>query len=124
MQANSHPRYGLLVHSNGTRFESHRFRIDFPGSTKYSGRSSDFLRVNAGGEDAARRAMPTSRALARSCGAAAASRVQPFVWFWEPGETEDGGGQSDVGQRERLPPGFLATGSPTVVRARIKIGSR
>jgi hypothetical protein len=52
----------LIVHSNGTRFESQRFRIDFTGSKKYSGRSADFLCVSAGGEDAARRAMPTSRA--------------------------------------------------------------
>src|SRR5260370_12634826 len=119
MQANSQPRYGLIVHSNGTRFESHRFRIDFAGSTKYSGRSSDFLRVVAGGEDAARRAMPTSRALARSCGAAAASRVQPFARFWESGEAEEGGGQSAVGQPELLPPGLLATVASTVLRSHV-----
>src|SRR6266581_5827902 len=125
LHANSQPRYGLIVHSNGTRFESHRFRIDFTGSTKYSGRSSDFLRVAAGGEDAARRAMPTSRALARSCGAAAASRVQPFARFWESGETEDGGGQSAVGQPELLPPGLLATGASTVLRSHVtKTASR
>jgi len=52
----------LIVHSNGTRFESHWFRIDFTGNKKYSGFSADFRRVSAGGENAARRAMPTSRA--------------------------------------------------------------
>jgi len=50
----------LIVHSNGTRFESQRFKIDFTGNTKYSGRSADFRRVSAGGDDAARRAMPIS----------------------------------------------------------------
>jgi len=54
-----------MVHSNGTRWESQRFKIDFTGSTKYSGFSADFRSVSAGGEDAARRAMPTSRAGAR-----------------------------------------------------------
>ncbi len=63
--------------------------------------------------------MPTNRALARSCGAAAASRVQPFARFWEPGEAEDGGGQSAVGQSELLPPGLLATGASTVLRSHV-----
>src|SRR5271170_8480437 len=51
-----------MVQSNGTRFESQRFRIDFTGSKKYTGFSADFLRVSAKGEFAARRAMPTSGA--------------------------------------------------------------
>src|SRR5215470_9069616 len=49
-----------MVHSNGTRFESHRFKIERTGSTKYSGLCGEALREPAGGEDAARRAMPTS----------------------------------------------------------------
>jgi hypothetical protein len=36
--------------------------MDFTGKTKYSGFSAEFRRVSAGKEDAARRAMPTSRA--------------------------------------------------------------
>jgi hypothetical protein len=51
-----------MVQSNGTRSESHRFKIDFTGNKKYSGFSADFLRVSAAGEFAARRAMPTSGA--------------------------------------------------------------
>jgi hypothetical protein len=52
----------LIVHSNGTRFESQRFKMDRTGNRKYSGRSSDFLCVSAALEFAARRAMPTSGA--------------------------------------------------------------
>jgi hypothetical protein len=62
LHANSHPRYGFTVHSNGTRAESHRFNIDFTGNKKYSGFSLDFRFVSAAGEFAARRAMPTSGA--------------------------------------------------------------
>jgi len=51
-----------MVQSNGTRVESHRFKIDFTGKKKYCGFSADFLRVCASGELAARRAMPTSGA--------------------------------------------------------------
>src|SRR5256884_1978258 len=65
-----------MVHSNGTRSESHRFKIDFTGKTKYSGRSADLLVVSAGGEAAARRAMPTSRAWARLLGSAAEFRSE------------------------------------------------
>src|SRR5882762_1235839 len=60
LQPNSHPRYGLIVHSKGTRFESHRFKIERTGSTKYSGLVGEARRESAGGDDAARRAMPTS----------------------------------------------------------------
>src|SRR5205085_2894746 len=67
-----------MVHSNGTRSESQRLRIDFTGKTKYSGRSADFLFVSAGGEAAARRAMPTSRACARLLGFVAEFRTGLF----------------------------------------------
>src|SRR5207253_3709704 len=70
-----------MVHSNGTRSESHRFKIDFTGKTKYSGRSADLLVVSAGGEAAARRAMPTSRAWARLVGSAAEFRTGLLEWF-------------------------------------------
>src|SRR5260370_758322 len=88
-------QWALIVHSNGTRFESHRFRIDFTGSTKDSGRSADFLRVSAGGEDAARRAMPTS--------GTATFRTGPFARSWIPCGAMDIGGQSVVGRSEMLP---------------------
>src|SRR5271163_4226814 len=53
-----------MVHSKGTREELQRFKIDRTGSRKYSGRSSDFRLLSAGGEMDARRAMPTSGAAA------------------------------------------------------------
>src|SRR5258707_9675896 len=92
-----------MVHSKGTRFESQRFRIDFPGSTKYSGFSADFRRVSAGGEDAARRAMPTSRVLARSGGATASFRTGPILRSWFPLWILDAGGQSVVQDPKREP---------------------
>src|ERR1700746_1102752 len=51
-----------MVQSKGTRPDSHLLRMDFTGSRKYSGRSSDAQRVEAAGEIEARRAMPTSGA--------------------------------------------------------------
>src|SRR5437762_5045264 len=92
-----------MVHSNGTRCESQRFRIDFTGSTKYSGRCADFLFVSAGGEVAARRAMPTSRAVARSLGFTAEFRTGPFERPWVRCVACDGGGQSVVWRSEMLP---------------------
>src|SRR5580692_12317414 len=92
-----------MVHSNGTRFESQRFKIDFTGKTKYSGFSAEFRRVSARGEDAARRAMPTSRACARSCGTAATFRTGPCARLWVPCEAIDDGGQSVVERSEMLP---------------------
>src|SRR5690242_2228091 len=92
-----------MVHSNGTRCESQRFKIDFTGSTKYSGRSADFLFVSAGAEVAARRAMPTSRARARSLGSAAEFRTGLCARFCRVSSAEDAGGQSAVLQSELLP---------------------
>src|SRR5216684_7869821 len=86
-----------MVHSNGTRWESQRFKIDFTGSTKYSGFSADFRSVSAGGEDAARRAMPTSRAGTLSGETAAA------FWLWVPYWILDDGGPSVVAGSEMLP---------------------
>src|SRR5438309_8605551 len=77
--------------------------MDFTGSTKYFGFSADLRRVSAGGEDAARRAMPTNRALARSGGAAASFRTGPFSRFWFPLWVVDAGGQSVVSRSEMLP---------------------
>src|SRR5580704_8188865 len=73
--------------------------MDFTGSRKYSGRSEDCRWLSAGGEHAARRAMPTS--------GTAASRVRPSARLSRPCGTasyEVGGGQSAVGQPEMLPP--------------------
>jgi hypothetical protein len=56
LQPNSHPRYGFTVHRNGTLAELHWFRIDLTGRRKYSVPRL----ASAQGEEAARRAMPTS----------------------------------------------------------------
>src|SRR5690348_6502478 len=88
-----------MVQSNGTRDESQRLRIDLTGSKKYSGRSADFRWLSAGGEHAARRAMPTSDT--------AACRVRFSAPLSRPCGTascEAGGGQSAVGRPEVLPP--------------------
>src|SRR5271156_1685243 len=53
-----------MVHSNGTRLELQRFKIERTGKRKYSGRSSERRLVSAAGEIDARRAMPTSGAAA------------------------------------------------------------
>src|SRR2546430_4707552 len=92
-----------MVHSNGTRSESHRFKIDFTGKTKYSGRSADLLVVSAGGEAAARRAMPTSRAWARLLGSAAEFRTGLLEWFGGRSVATGAGGQSGVARSALLP---------------------
>src|SRR5712692_3117008 len=99
-----------MVHSNGTRFESHRFKIDFTGSIKYSGFSADFRCVSAGGADAARRAIPTNRVPARSRGTAATFRTEPVSRLWVPCWVLDAGGQSVVVGSKMLP-------RPTVLRS-------
>src|SRR5215467_5893084 len=99
-----------MVQSNGTRWESHRFRIDFTGSTKYSGRSPDFLFVSAGGEEAARRAMPTSRTCARSLEFTARFRTESSGRLRIPPEIPDAGGQSVVWGSE-IAPCWPATGA-------------
>jgi hypothetical protein len=102
-----------MVHSNGTRFESQRFRIDFTGSRKYSGRSCDFRDVSAVGEHAASRAIPTNGAAGSSaeiaagaagrCAAPAASedaaafRIRSLGRRGTPPVAGNGGGQSAVG---------------------------
>ena len=75
-----------MVQSNGTRFDSQRFKSDFTGRKKYSGRSSERRRVGAAGEMEARRAMPTSGAGACSsqAGAGTASGVSTAA-FWKSG---------------------------------------
>ena len=51
-----------MVHSNGTRLDSQRFKMDLTDKRKYSGFSRDLRLVSQPGEFAARRAMPTSGA--------------------------------------------------------------
>src|SRR5215469_7022414 len=99
-----------MVQSKGTRSESQLFRMDFTGSRKYSGRSIDLLRVSAGGEEAARRAMPTSRACARSLESTAPFRTEPAARFRTPPEIRDDGGQSVVLGSE-MSPRWPATGA-------------
>src|SRR5438270_8581908 len=100
-----------MVHSNGTRCESQRFRIERTGNKKYSGRSGEFLCVSASGELAARRAMPTSGAVFPAPQNAAASRVRLVAWRGAPCGADDAGGQSGVGQPEMLPPGPVMIGA-------------
>src|ERR1700759_2407745 len=103
-----------MVHSNGTRWESQRLRMDFTGSTKYSGRSTDLRRLSAAGDFAARRVIPTSGAGTPPGGCATAARVPVCTWFWEPGETESGGGQPAT-----FVPVLLLRGSATGARSTI-----
>ena|ERR1700731_4401904 len=96
-----------MVHSNGTRRESQRFRIDLTGNRKYSGRSEEVRRVSAGGDFAARRAIPVSGWFTPLPGATTAARVPVSNRFWEPAETAGDGGQSAT-----FVPGLLLCGSP------------
>src|SRR5216683_3935478 len=100
-----------MVHSNGTRFESQRFKIERTGSKKYSGDSVEFRCVSAAGELAASRAMPTSGARTSSGNNAAASRVRSCDWRGAPSRNELAGGQSGEGQPERLPLEPVAIGA-------------
>src|SRR5438067_12902514 len=92
-----------MVHSNGTRCESQRFKMDFTGNTKYSGRSADLLFVSAGGEAAARRAMPTSRARARLLGFVTEFRTGPVARSLVSCAAVAAGGQSGDWRSETLP---------------------
>src|SRR5260370_3804122 len=92
-----------MVHSNGTRCESHRFKIDFTGSTKYSGFSADLRSVSAGGEDAARRAIPTNGAGVRSGETAAAFWTGPVPRLWVPCWVPVARGPSVVAGSQMLP---------------------
>src|SRR5271156_6243321 len=94
-----------MVHSNGTRLELQRFKIERTGNRKYSGRSSERRLVSAAGEIDARRAMPTSGA------GAVATRRGPAVAgaVTEPTSPAVSGGQPALGPCE-LPLG-LASGA-------------
>src|SRR2546423_4675131 len=91
-----------MVHSEGTRSESQRFRMDRTGSRKYSGRSGEFRCVSATGELAARRAMPTS--FAADPRVRSSKRGTPWL-------IGSGGGQSAVGQPGLLSRGPVAAGA-------------
>src|ERR1700726_2162878 len=83
-----------MVHSNGTRCESQRFRMDLTGSRKYSGRSVEVRRVSARGDFAARGAIPTSGGFTPLPGTTTAARVPVSDRIWGPAETAGDGGQS------------------------------
>src|ERR1700686_813917 len=104
-----------MVHSNGTRRESQRFRMDLTGSRKYSGRSDEFRRVSAGGDFAARRAIPTSGGFTPPAGTTTAARVPVSDRFWEPAETARDGGQSTTFVPGLLLCGPLATGARSAI---------
>src|SRR6202166_4068165 len=104
-----------MVHSNGTRRESQRFRMDLTGSRKYSGRSDEVRRVSAGGDFAARRAIPTSGGFTPPAGTTTAARVPASDRFWEPAETARDGGQSTTFVPGLLLCGPLATGAGSAI---------
>src|ERR1700722_16088309 len=104
-----------MVHSNGTRRESQRFRIDLTGNKKYSGRSAEIRRVSAGGDFAARRAIPTSGGFTPPVGSTTAARVPVCGRFWEPAETAGDGGQSATFVPGLLLCGSLATGAGSAI---------
>src|ERR1700732_3984976 len=104
-----------MVHSNGTRRESQRFRIDLTGSRKYSGRSVEVRRVFAARDFAARRAIPTSGGFTPLAGDTTAARVPVSGRFWEPAETARDGGQSATFVPGLLLRGPLATGAESAI---------
>jgi hypothetical protein len=104
-----------MVHSNGTRRESQRFRIDLTGKRKYSGRSEEVRRVSAGGDFAARRAIPTSGGFTPLAGTTAAARVPVSGRFWGPVETAGDGGQSATFVPGLLLCGPLTTGARSAI---------
>src|ERR1700676_2866841 len=104
-----------MVHSNGTRRESQRFRIDLTGNKKYSGRAVEVRRVAAGVDFAARRAIPTSGGFTPLAGATKAARVPVSDRFWEPAETAGDGGQSATFVPGLLLCGPLATGARSAI---------
>jgi len=96
-----------MVHSIGTPLESQRFKIDLRASTKNSGFPQTFRSVSAGGEDAARRAMPNQavRERAQETGAAFRPNLCSRPWFraWVP----DTGGHPLAESRMLLSPTAL-----------------
>src|ERR1700732_3261211 len=96
-----------MVHSNGTRRESQRFRMDLTGNKKYSGRSAEVRRLSARGDFAARRAIPTSGGFTPLLGTTTTARVPVSGRFWGPAETAGDGGQPAT-----FVPGLLLCVSP------------
>src|SRR6202140_390438 len=104
-----------MVHSNGTRRESQRFRMDLTGNRKYSGASGEVRRVSGGGDFAARRSIPISGWFTPLPGATTAARVPVSDRFWEPAETAGDGGQSATFGPGLLLCGRLATGAGSAI---------
>src|ERR1700686_2987460 len=104
-----------MVHSNGTRRESQRFRMDLTGNRKYSGRSVEVRRVSAKGDFAARRAIPTSGGFTPLPGTTTAARVPVSGRFWGPAETAGDGGQSATFVPVLLLCGPPATGARSAI---------
>jgi hypothetical protein len=94
-----------MVQSKGTRWESHLFKIDRTGMEKYSGRSTEVRQLSAGGDKAARRAMPTSGARAPAAAKAASHRERAKRRSSGPCMAEAGGGQSAASAFEVQLPG-------------------
>src|ERR1700688_5109636 len=104
-----------MVHSNGTRRESQRLRMDLTGNKKYSGRSDETRRVSAGGDFAARRAIPINGGFTPLAGATTTARGAVSDRFWEPAETACDGGQSGTFVPGVLLCGSLATGAGSAI---------
>src|ERR1700731_2851732 len=104
-----------MVHSKGTRRESQRFRMDLTGKRKYSGRSFEVRCVSAGGDFAARRAIPSSGGFTPLAGATTAARVPVSGRFWGPADTAGDGGQSATFVPGLLLCGPRATGARSAV---------
>jgi hypothetical protein len=89
--------------------------MDLTGNRKYSGRSEEVRRVSAGGDFAARRAIPISGWFTPLPGATTAARVPVSDRFWEPAETAGDGGQSATFVPGLLLCGPLATGAGSAI---------
>src|ERR1017187_8289594 len=89
--------------------------MDLTGSKKYSGRSDEVRRLFAGGDFAARRAIPTSGGFTPLAGATTAARVPVSGKVLGPAETAGDGGQSATFVPGLLLCGSLGTGARSAI---------
>src|SRR5215471_11752546 len=102
-----------MVHSNGTRLDSQRFKMDLTDKRKYSGFSRDLRLVSQAGEFAARRAMPTSGAGGVwSCGGGQSAEGRSGLPMHQPASPR-ARGASGFGLGSSAPNGRKSVGRPT-----------
>src|ERR1700693_5173048 len=89
--------------------------MDLTGNKKYSGRSDEVRRLSAGGDFAARRAIPTSGGFTPVSGTTTAARVPFSGEVLGPAETAGDGGQSATFVPGLLLCGSLATGARSAI---------